>query len=124
MTLIDIDRLLSNVAEAADDAKGGFLRQTGRAELLDRFWALQDNMRRLVQAVSDHRDQTLLRLTVQHPHLRSTISDFVQDVSSSRSYSIAAIAGSCRSIQCSLEVIGTLQARADLPILRHSACVG
>lgn len=75
MDMIDIDRLCNNVADAVERVRTAFLSEIDISEMLDRYWCLQDQVYRLVESASDHREETFDILERKHSRLIQDIVD-------------------------------------------------
>lgn len=124
MTSADIDQLLTNVSEAAHDVRGSMTYQGDRSDMLNRFWWLQDNLNRLVEVVSDQREDALPILRTLHSDLPNRISDLMHTVSTSKTDSIAAVASSCSAINRSLLAIESVSRQNDPAPARQAATAG
>ena len=74
-------------------------------EILNRFWALQDNLSRLLEAIKDYPTETM-RLLERHPDLLRDIANVLERSSDVQILSsLAPVRGSAESIHSSLSEI-------------------
>ena len=102
MQLSDIERLCHNVAVCVAEVRAVFRSTAPVPEILDRFWCLQDNLSRLLEAISDYPVETLEALE-SHPWLLSDVVDVLEFSSKLQSIrNIAAVRESADAINNSL----------------------
>lgn len=90
MQISDIDDLCQQLAVCVSEVRGVFRSSLPVPEILNRFWSLQDNLSRLLEAISDYPAQTL-EVLEWYPHLLKDVVDVLEF--SSRLTSLAQIAG-------------------------------
>ncbi len=102
-TAADVRKLCDDVSIAIEQVRLVFRSTTlDEFETLTRFWSLKDNVCRLVQAVSDRRDETLELLRYEYASLISGVVDVIGFASKLRVGKIPAIATACQGINESL----------------------
>src|ERR1700685_3559088 len=108
-----IERLCQNVASAVAEGRTVFRSSLPVAEILNRYWALQDNLSRLLEAITDHPSETLEVLD-EHPRLLTDVIDVLEFSSKLHMLkTIAAVREAGESINSSLLEIQYLkQSRA------------
>ena len=113
MQIPDIERLCQNVSVSVSEVRAVFRSALPVPEILDRFWCLQDNLSRLLEAISDYPVETLEALG-SHPRLLSDVVDVLEFSSKlSNLRNIAAVRESADAINNSLlEIQYARQARA------------
>jgi hypothetical protein len=113
MITAEIERLCLHVEAAVLQVRGVFRSHTPVAEVLDRFWALQDHLSRLLEALTDHPAESLEVLEA-HPKLLSDVVDVLEFSSKLQALkTIAAVRDASESINSSLmEIQYSRQSRA------------
>lgn len=102
-TAADARKLCDDVSIAIEQVRLVFRSTTlDEFEILTRFWGLRDNVCRLVQAVSDRRDETLNLLRYEYASLISGIVDVIGFAAKLRVGRIPAVATACQGINESL----------------------
>ena len=109
----NIERLCQNVASSVSDVRRIFRSSLPVPDILDRFWRLQDNLSRLLEAITDQTTETLGALEA-HPGLLSDVVDVLEFSSKLQMLrNIAAVREAGESINSSLLEIQYLrQSRA------------
>jgi hypothetical protein len=98
----EIDRLCQNVATAVSEVRTVFRSSLPVAEILNRFWALQDHLSRLLEAISDYAGETV-EVLENYPRLLSDVVDVLEFSSKLQTLrNIAAVKESAESINGSL----------------------
>ena len=113
MQISDIERLCENVAVSVSEVRAVFRSALPVPEILDRFWSLQDNLSRLLEAITDYPVETLEALE-SRPRLLGDVVDVLEFSSKLPTLrNIAAVRESADSINNSLlEIQYARQARA------------
>jgi hypothetical protein len=109
----EIESLCQNVAASVSEVRAVFRSSLPVPEILDRFWCLQDNISRLLEAISDYPAETLQALE-GHPRLLTDVVDVLEFSAKLPSLrNIAAVRESAASINNSLlEIQYSRQSRA------------
>ena len=108
MNTIDIDGLCNGVARAVEQASIGFRLDMGTAEVLDRFWCLQDQVSRLVESACDHGRETFDILERKHPGLIQDIVRLLDLAEKLHLKHAPAVRGASSAINCSLARLHSL----------------
>lgn len=102
-TASDVRKLCDDLSIAVEQVRMVFRTTTfDEFETLSRFWGLKDNVSRLVQAVSEQRDETLHLLRHQYASLLSDVLDVISFTAKLRVGKIPAVATACQGINESL----------------------
>jgi NifB/MoaA-like Fe-S oxidoreductase len=113
MEIAQVERLCQNVASSVSEVRRIFRSPLPVADILDRFWGLQDNLSRLLEALTDQPAETLEALE-RHPALLTEVVDVLEFSAKLQTLkTIAAVREAGESINSSLVDIQYLrQARA------------
>jgi len=112
--------LCDDVSHAVANLRSCLRSTCDNFEALTRFWALQDHLNRLVQSMSDDREETLQALAQNHPSLLREVIDVISFVPQLRSLScIAGVTAACTEINESLLTLEYMKQSA--PALAASA---
>ena len=118
MDAIDIDELCADVSKAVGDIRMGFRSNIDTAEVLDRFWCLQDQISRLVESAVDRRQETLHLLKQRHPRLIQNVIDVLSFAEKLHITDRSAIAAATFAINRSLEKLEYLREQANVAAAR------
>ena len=102
-SLLDAKTLCKNVSSALRELRNGLRSPSDNFEMLTRFWAVQDNLNRLVQSCADKREETLEALSQDYPSLLREVIDVLSFVPQLRTLScIDGVSAACAEINESL----------------------
>src|SRR5690242_7182463 len=93
----EFDILCSNVAQSVQQIRATFSSNVETSQILARFWALQDHLHRLVDALCDDPDE-LPRVKDNFPRLITDVAEIVSLTPSTNVGRIAAVRNSCCTI--------------------------
>ncbi len=99
---IEVRQLCAAVTEAMSDVRSTFTARTEVADVLDRFWRLQDQLSLLVEAVSDRPEEARELLKEGHSIPIQSIVDILGFTSKLKIGKLAAVAESCSKINDAL----------------------
>jgi hypothetical protein len=113
MQISEIECLCQELTVSVSEVRTLFRSSFPVAEILDRFWALQDNLSRLLEAISDYPAETL-EVLESHPRLLTDVVDVLEFLSKLPDLrQIAAVRESAEAIKNSLlEIQCARQTRA------------
>lgn len=114
MEIAQIERLCQNVSASVSQVRKVFRSSLPVADILDRFWGLQDNLSRLLEAMTDHPTETMEALD-SYPGLLKDVVDVLEFSAKLQTLrNIPAVRGAGDSINSSL---------TDIQYLRQSHAV-
>ena len=100
--------LSAAVREAISAVRSTFTSRSDVAEVLDRFWCLQDNLALLVEAVADRPQEAMEALREQDAIPVENVVDVLTFTSKLKIGKLPAVAESCAKINDSLWKLQTL----------------
>jgi hypothetical protein len=105
MEIAQLERLCQNVASSVCEVRTVFRSSLAVADILDRFWRLQDNLSRLLEAITDHPSETMEVLEA-HPRLLTDVVDVLEFSAKLQNLNnIAAVREAGESINSSQEML-------------------
>ena len=107
-TETQIDTLCGHVAQAVQQIRATFRSNFQISEMMDRFWALQDHLHRLLEALYDDRSE-LPRLKEAYPRLTKDVVDILSFTAGTYVGKVPAVKESCYAINELLLGIGELK---------------
>jgi hypothetical protein len=112
MPLDPIEVVCESLSASVAEAKAVFRTSLPVPEVLNRFWTLQDNLYRLLEAIKDYPAETI-RMMDRYPRLLNDIADVLTDSANIQSLrNLAAVRESADSMHSSLfEIHQARQAR-------------
>lgn len=97
-----IEAVCESLTTSVAEARAVFGGSLPVSEILNRFWALQDNLSRLLEAVKDHPAETA-QLLERYPGLLDNVADVLERSANVQTLSnLAAVRESAESIHSSL----------------------
>lgn len=115
MNEVTAEQICHSVAEASGRAREVLLIRVDTEEVLDRFWCVQDQLARFLDAASTAPEEFFNVQQLSQPGLISDVSDLVDSaVRKERVNRIAAVNQCCGSIGALLVKIARLKASASV----------
>jgi hypothetical protein len=117
----DIRKLCDDLSAAVEQVRMVFRTTTlDEFETLTRFWGLKDNVCRLVQALSERREETIDLLRQDYSSLLTDVVDVIAFTGKLRVGRIPAVACACHGINESLLTLEYLK-QANSAVMTASA---
>jgi hypothetical protein len=102
MRSTQIDAVCESLSASVAEARAVFRNSLPVPEILNRFWGLQDNLSRLLEAIKDHPTETMQSLE-RYPRVLDDVSDMLERSANVQTLrNLAAVRESAESINSSL----------------------